>query len=260
MKLIDSHTHIHFDEFNNDRAAVMKRAEEAGVSKLITVGTDALTSAGAVTMSREYGGVWAAVGLHPHEAGLGHGALQEIARLARLDKVVAIGECGLDYYRHLSPADDQEKALRFQLELGLELGLPLVFHIRDAFDDFWSIFDDYQGARGVGGHPLRGEVHCFTGGMAEMNAAVDRGLYVALNGIMTFSKQEWQLDAARAVPLERLLLETDCPYLAPAPYRSQRNEPARLVDTAAFLAELRGESVEELAAATTANAERLFNI
>jgi len=131
--------------------------------------------------------------------------------------VVAIGECGLDYYRRRTSPEVQEKALRFQLELAGELSLPLSFHVRDAFPDFWAILYDYPTARGV--------LHCFTAGPDELRAALDHGLYVALNGIMTFTKEEYQLEAARQLPLDRLLLETDSPYLAPAPVRGRRNDP-----------------------------------
>jgi TatD DNase family protein len=250
--LIDSHAHIHFKDFDEDRDQVVQRAGDAGVTKIITVGTNEIDSDQALAVSRTYDNVWFTVGLHPNDADRGHGALQEIARQARLDKVVAIGECGLDYYRQRTSPEQQEKALRFQIELARELNLPLSFHVRDAFDDFWAILDDYSGARGV--------VHCFTAGSDELRAALDRGLYVALNGIMTFTKEEYQLEAARELPLDRLLLETDAPYLAPAPARGRRNEPANVVPIADFLARLRGETVAELAAATTANAERLFGI
>jgi TatD DNase family protein len=252
VSLIDSHAHIHFSDFDDDRDQVVERARDAGVTKIITVGTNETDSDQALAASRMYPDVWFTVGLHPNDADRGHGALQEIARLARLEKVVAIGECGLDYYRQRTSPEIQEKALRFQIELAQELGLPLSFHVRDAFADFWAILDDYSDVRGV--------VHCFTAGPDELNAALDRGLFVALNGIMTFTKEEYQLQAARDLPLDRLLLETDAPYLAPAPVRGRRNEPANVAHTAAFLAQLRGESLEDLAAATTANAERLFKI
>jgi TatD DNase family protein len=267
MKLVDSHAHVQFGDYDADRAAVVERAAAAGVTKIVTVGCDVSSSAAAVEMAAAYDGVWAVVGLHPHDAAAGAAALAEIARLARAPRVVGIGECGLDYFRLESYVEAgrtnvaaQEAALRYQIELGLELDLPLVFHVRDAFADFWRVFDDYAGCRGPAGNRLRGELHCFTAGVDDMRAAVDRGLYVALNGIMTFTKDEAQLAAARELPLDRLLLETDCPYLSPVPYRGRRNEPASIADIAAFLASLRGENLEALAAATTANARQLFNI
>lgn len=257
MNLIDTHAHIHMEQFRPDLDEVLKRAAAADVGRIIAVGCDDTDSASAVAVARAYENVYATVGLHPNEAMRGYEALDEVARLARFDKVVGIGEYGLDYYREGSDRDEQERAMRFQLELSLELGLASVFHVRDAFDDFYRIIDEYD----VGGNEdFRGVVHCFTAGPSEMEAAVRRGLFVALNGIMTFSKDAAQLEAARALPLDNLVLETDSPFLAPAPLRGTRNEPANVAVTAAFLAELRGEALEDLAAATTANAERLFGI
>ncbi|HSX01899.1 MAG TPA: TatD family hydrolase [Candidatus Saccharimonadia bacterium] len=250
--LIDTHAHIHFDEYRDELDAVLERAHAVGVDKLLCVGVDEQDSGQAVAVARAYDNVWATVGLHPHEADRGYEALEEVARLAELDKVVGIGECGLDYYKSETSREDQERALRFQLELGLERDLAMVFHVRDAFDDFFRIIDEYENVRGV--------VHCFTAGTEEMRQVVKRGLYIALNGIMTFSKDARQLAAAREVPLDHLVLETDCPFLTPVPHRGQRNEPAYTALTAKFLAELRGEPLEDVAAATTRNAEALFRI
>lgn len=251
--LIDTHAHIHFDEYRDELDDVLANAAEAGVDRIICVGVDEVDSGQALAVARAYEHIYATVGLHPHEAARGYEALEEVARLAELDpKVVGIGECGLDYYRELSDRDDQERALRFQIELGLERGLPMVFHVRDAFDDFFTILDEYSGVRGL--------VHCFTAGVAEMEGAVERGLSVALNGIMTFTKDKDQLEAAWRVPLDRLVLETDCPFLTPAPKRGQRNEPAHLSLTARFLAKLRGEDMEELSRATSQNAVDLFGL
>jgi len=250
--LIDTHSHIHFDEFRDEIDAVLDRAHAAGVDKMLTVGVNDTDSAQAVAVARAFEHVWAAVGLHPHDADRGYEALEEIAGLARHESVVAIGECGLDHYKSETDPDEQERALRFQIELAQERNLPLLFHVREAFPEFWRILDDYDGVRGL--------VHCFSAGVPELEGSLDRGLHIALGGIMTFTKDERQLEAARRVPLDRLVLETDCPFLAPPPHRGQRNEPAYLADTAAFLANLRGEALEDLASATTRNAEALFGI
>ncbi len=252
--LIDTHAHIHFDDFRADIDEVLTRAGAAGVEKIITVGCNDTDSAQAVAVAKSYEHVWAAVGLHPHDADRGYEALEEVARLSEFEKVVAIGECGLDNFRSETTASDQERALRFQIELGLERNLPMIFHVRDAFPQFFAILDEYQGAG------VRGLVHCFTAGVPELEGSLQRGLDIALNGIMTFTKDPGQLAAAKAVPTDRLVLETDCPFLAPAPVRGKRNEPANIAHTAKFLAELRGQSVEDLTSATTANAQTLFGI
>jgi TatD DNase family protein len=252
--LVDTHAHIHFDLFREELDEVLDRAVEADVQRILCVGVDEVDSGQALAVARAYQHVYATAGLHPHEADRGYEALEEVQRLVELDpdNVVAIGECGLDYYREGFDKDAQDRALRFQIELALEHDLPLVFHVRDAFEDFFRVLDDYEGVRGV--------VHCFTAGPEEMREAVKRGLYVALNGIMSFTKDKVQLVAARELPLEHLVLETDCPFLTPVPKRGQRNEPANVALTAEFLAELRGESLEELSDATSRNALRLFGI
>ena len=250
--LIDTHAHIHFEDYRDELEAILERAHAAGVDKIVTVGVNEVDSGQSVAVARAFENVWATVGLHPHDADRGYEALEEVARLAEFEKVVGIGECGLDYYKSETTNEDQERALRFQIELGLERDLAMVFHVRDAFDDFFRILDDYEGVRGL--------VHCFTAGVVEMQGSVDRGLFIALNGIMTFTKEEAQLAAAKAVPLKRLVLETDCPFLTPKPHRGQRNEPAYTALTAEFLAQLRGEPLEDLASATTRNAEALFRI
>lgn len=255
--LIDTHAHIHFEDYLPELEDVLARAAAKDVGKVITIGCDDTDSASAVAVARAFDNVWATVGLHPHESGRGFEALDEIARLAEMEKVVGIGEYGLDYNREGYDQDSQERAMRFQLELAMEHDLASVFHVRDAFADFFRILDEYDVKNNEN---FRGVVHCFTAGVTEMEAAVDRGLYVALNGIMTFTKDAGQLDAARQLPLASLVLETDSPYLSPTPKRGQRNEPANTALTANFLANLRGEALEDLAGATTENAERLFGI
>jgi TatD DNase family protein len=212
-------------------------------------------SQAAVAYANRHDNVWASIGLHPHEGSMYVGddhALQQFRDLANKPKVVAIGETGLDYYYEHSPKEDQIKLLRFQLDLAKEHNLPLIFHVRDAFDDFWPIFDEFTGLTGV--------VHSFTATPKELEQIVSRGLYVGLNGIMTFTRDQKQLDAAKAVPLDNLLLETDAPFLTPVPFRGKICQPKHVRVTAEFLSKLRGESLESLAAATTANAKRLFKL
>ncbi len=222
---------------------------------MIAVGCTLTDSQLAIDFARRHENVWASIGLHPHEGSVyvhDHKALQRFHQLASSPKVVAIGETGLDYYYNHSTKSDQQKLLRFQLDIAKERDLPLIFHVREAFDDFWPIIDEYKGLRGV--------VHSFSASTKEVDEILSRGLYVGLNGIMTFTKDAKQLEAAKKVPLDRLLLETDAPFLTPVPFRGTICQPKHVVETAKFLATLRGESLELLAAQTTRNATTLFHL
>ncbi len=251
--LIDTHAHVHQANFTDDLDEVLERAKTAGVGQMLAVGVNAADSVAAVEFAHRHDHVSATIGLHPHDAAADDvtSALATLAKLADDSRVVAVGECGLDYSRD-SRRVEQEPLFRAQIELALAKNLPMVWHVRDAFNDFFKIVDSYQDLRGV--------VHCFTADEVTLKGALQRGFFVAFNGIMTFTKDESQLAAAKACPLDRLLLETDCPYLSPVPKRGQRNEPANVRLVAEFLARLRGQSLEELASATTANAERLFGL
>ena len=254
MQLTDTHCHIHSTDYPLPIADVDANCEQAGVTRLICVGTDADDSERAVHFVRDRPNSWASIGQHPHEAKFGMKPLEKLrALLRRADsKIVAIGECGLDYFYGHSPKADQEKALRYQIELALEHDLPIIFHVRDAFDDFWPIFDSYQG--------VRGELHSFTDNLTHLDKALSRGLYIGVNGIMTFTKNDWQLEVVKRIPDEKILLETDSPFLTPRPLRGKVNEPANVLRTAEYIGDLRQTSVTELAAQTTNNARRLFSI
>ncbi len=255
MELVDTHCHIHFPDYALDPEEVLHAARSKGVKRAICVGCTLTDSKLGVAFARRHKNVWASVGIHPHESSVyvnDHIALQQLRELATADKVVAVGEIGLDYHYMHSPKADQKKLLRFQLDIAAEHGLPAIFHIREAFDDFWRIFDRYSGISGV--------VHSFSAAGRELDAIMDRGLMVGLNGIMTFTKDKAQLEAAKAVPLDKLVLETDAPFLTPTPYRGKICEPKHVRVTAEFLAELRGEDLGKLAAATTRNAKELFNL
>ncbi len=251
-RLIDTHAHLHFKQFAGEVDAAIKQAEEAGVDRIITVGVDTADSRKAVELAARYENIWATVGVHPHAAAEYPQGANYLRDLAAERKVVAIGECGLDYFKSTASKAEQAVALRGQIELGLKLELPVVFHVREAFDDFFAIIRGYTGVHGV--------VHSFSGGEAELDQALSAGLMVALNGIMTFTKDSSQLEAAKKVPASSMILETDCPFLAPLPYRGKTNQPAYTADIAGFLAGLRGESLSEIAGYTTANAERLFGL
>jgi TatD DNase family protein len=255
MQFIDTHAHIHFPDYELDPEEALKEAAEDEVTKVLCVGCTLVDSKLAIEMAARHDNVWAAIGLHPHDGAEyvnNDVTLQEFRSLATKPKVVAVGETGLDYYYNNSPKEDQKKLLRFQLSLAQEHDLPLIFHVREAFSDFFAILDDFEGVRGV--------VHSFTGTMDEMDEILRRGLYIGLNGIMTFTKVDKQLEMARAIPLSKLLIETDAPFLTPKPFRGTICQPKHVRVTAEFLAVLRGESLEDLAAATTTNAQQLFNI
>jgi TatD DNase family protein len=255
MEFTDTHCHIHFTDYGLDPDEVLLRAQADGVTRVICVGCRLDDSQGAIAFAKRYKNVWASIGLHPHEASVyvhDHHALQQFAELVSQPKVVAIGEIGLDYYYQHSPREAQEKLLRFQLDLAVAHNKPVIFHIRDAFTDFWRIFDEYPSVRGV--------VHSFSATETELQQILERNLYVGLNGIMTFTKNEAQLAAAKAVPLSKMVLETDAPFLTPTPFRGKICESKHVVVTAHFLASLRVESLEALASSTTQNARDLFGI
>jgi TatD DNase family protein len=255
MQFVDTHCHIHFPDYELDPDEVRKAANAEGVTRILCVGCTLPDSQAAVAYAARHDGVWATIGLHPHEGSIyvdDHHALQQFRDLVSKPKVVAIGETGLDYYYEHSTPEQQKKLLRFQLDLAKERDLPLIFHVRDAFDDFWPIFDEYKGLRGV--------VHSFTGTQADVDEILKRNLYIGLNGIMTFTKNADQLEVAKRIPAESLLIETDAPFLTPVPFRGKICEPRHVKVTATFLSDLRGESLEDLAVSTTRNARKLFNI
>lgn len=267
-ELVDTHCHIQSaGAANGERATrqlwakepgltgdkLVAEAAEAGVTRLICVGCDAQDSRLAADFARHHDNCWASAGIHPHEAKhYSADKLQEFANLANRPEVVAVGECGLDYYYGYSPKADQQEVLKFQMELALKHNLPVIFHVREAFDDFWPLFDNYESIRGV--------LHSFTDSAMNLEKALQRNLYIGVNGIATFTKDAAQLEAYRQVPLDRLLLETDSPFLTPAPYRGNINQPKRVWTVVEFLAQLRGEDREVLARATTKNALKLFGI
>ena len=251
--LIDSHCHLDYEPMSPDIPATLARAREAGVEFVVHIGCSPGSMAPALEIARAHSGVFASVGIHPHEARhLDATVLAEIEALAAADEVVAIGETGLDDHYDFSPRDDQLRAFGAQVELARRLDMPLVLHIRDAHEDAWAVLDE---------HPPRanpGVVHCFTGTAAQAQRWVELGWHVSFSGIATFKKAHELREAARLVPRERLMLETDAPYLAPEPLRGRKNEPANVAFTCTRLAELRGESPEQLAALAAANTRALF--
>jgi TatD DNase family protein len=253
--LIDSHCHLDYAPMSADLEATLARAREAGVERCVHIGCSPASMARAVEIARAHPSVHASVGIHPHEARhLDDALLAEIERLAADEKVVAIGETGLDYHYDFSPRDDQLRAFAQQIELARRLDMALVLHIRDAHADAWAVLAEHPP------RPVPGVVHCFTGNAAEAQRWLDLGWYISFSGIATFRTAVELREAVSLVPRERIMLETDAPYLAPEPLRGRKNEPANVAFTCVALAELRGESAEDLARAAAANTCALFGM
>lgn len=247
--LVDTHCHIHEAEYPLDKHDTLARARSAGVETLICVGTSEQSSREATEFAASRDGVYATVGVHPHDTKDGYAAIEA---LAVQEKVVAVGEIGLDYYYTHSPREVQIAALEAQLQVARDHDLAVSFHVREAFEDFWPVLDNFSGLRGV--------LHSFTDTTQEMERGVSRGLYFGVNGISTFTKDDRQKAMFMAIPLELLLLETDAPFLTPVPFRGKVNEPGFVSEVAAHHARVRNMSVDELARETTANAKRLFRL
>jgi TatD DNase family protein len=265
-QLFDTHCHIHeaverltpvYDKWHEkgpvDPDKMIADARAVGVAYLLCVGTTRADSELAIEFAAQRENIWATIGIHPHEASdhMSANERNKFRALASRPEVVAVGECGLDYYYSHSPKSDQLAMLEFQIELALEHNLPLSFHVRDAFDDFWPVFERYKGIRGV--------LHSFTDNLANLERALGHGLYIGVNGIATFARDEEKRVIYRTIPQHSLLLETDAPFLTPVPYRGTICEPRHLAVTAEFVAKLRDEQLEQMTAATSVNAISLFN-
>jgi TatD DNase family protein len=252
--LIDSHAHLDDARFDADREQVLARARAGGVELMITIGADLESSRQSVALAEGHPFVYAAVGIHPHDApSLDDAALATLREWAHHPRVAAIGEIGLDYYRDLSPRLAQQAAFERQLDLAAELGKPVIVHARDADQDLVAILDRWADR-------LRGVLHCFSGDAALAARVVEWGWYIGVDGPVTFQNARQLPDVVRSVPLSRLLLETDSPYLTPHPYRGRRNEPAYLVWVADAVAKLKGVSLAEVERVTSQNARGLFGL
>ena len=252
--LIDSHCHLNYPGLVEDEAGVLDRARARGVGGFLNISTRQREWADVVAATTRHPDVWASIGVHPHEADA-HPDLgtQALVEAAAHPKVVAIGECGLDYYYDKSDRDSQKARFRAQIEAARITGLPLIIHTRDAEEDTAEILAEEVARGGV-----RGVLHCFTGTQWLADRGLEIGFYISLSGIVTFKNAKDLAEVAKTIPEDRLLVETDSPFLAPVPHRGKPCEPAYVADTAAFVAGLRGVSSEALAAATTVNFHRLF--
>jgi TatD DNase family protein len=250
--LVDSHCHLDFPDFAEERDAVIARARDAGVATMLTIGTRLDQFPGVRAIAETYPEIWCSVGAHPHEAADHAGTTAaDLAALAAHPRVVGIGETGLDFHYDHSPRDVQEEVFRAHIAASQASGLPLIIHAREADDEVARILREAA--------PPPGVLHCFSSGRGLAEAALEIGFYISISGIVTVRNADELRDIVRDVPLERLLVETDAPYLAPVPYRGRRNEPAYVAATAACVAALKGIQPDELAAATTENFFRLFH-
>lgn len=253
---IDSHAHLDDNRFDADRDLLINNLKENGIDIAVNIGADFKSSINSVELSKKYENIYASVGIHPHSADeVDDNTLRKIKELAQNEKVVAIGEIGLDYYYDNSPRDIQRECFKKQLELAKEVNLPVVIHSREASQETFDIIQEAQDGT------LRGVMHCYSGSVEMAEEYINKlGFYISIGGPVTFKNARIVKEVAQSVPLDKLLIETDCPYLTPEPYRGKRNEPMFVKYTAQEIAKLRETTIEELAEATSRNAKTLFGI
>ncbi len=252
--LIDSHAHLQLREFDGDIEGIMERAKENGVDYIVTVGLNLEDSRKAVALAEQYDSIYATVGVHPHDAkSIDETTYDSLRNLAERDKVVAYGEIGLDFFRNRSPGDIQIKRFGEQLELAGELGLPVIIHDREAHRETVEMLRGWKGSSG-------GVIHCFSGDYDMARKCLDMGFYISIPGTITYKKSETLRDVVRRIPIDRLLVETDCPFLSPEPKRGKRNEPANVVYTARRIAQIKDLPFEDVARITSANTRGVFGM
>ena len=253
MTLFDSHCHLTDEKFKDDLDAVLKNAADAGVVRMVTIASTPDDAADALRLAERHDHIWTTAGIHPHSVGeFGLDAISRVADLAENDKIVALGETGLDYYYDNSPRPAQRKALRKHVELAADLMLPLVIHCREADEDMIALLREIEGE-------VFGVLHCFDGTDDLLDAGIEAGWMISFSGLVTFKNYEGE-GLVRAVPPEQIMIETDSPYLAPVPNRGKRNEPAFVRQTAEVVARMRGEPIEEVAELTFRNATRFYGL
>lgn len=252
---IDSHAHLDMEQFDSDRAGVIQRALSAHVRHVVTVGIDVTTSLKAISLAQTYPPVFAAVGIHPHNAdACDTKDLKRIESICTGEKVVAIGEIGLDFYRNFSSNYNQKERFTKQLDLALRCDLPVVVHAREAYEEVLEALSSFKEGS------LTGVIHCFSGTLDLAEAFIQMGYFISIAGTVTFSNTSPVHEVVAGIPLNKMLLETDAPFLSPVPYRGRRNEPSRVIHTAQKVADIRGISLEEVAAQTSENTRRLFGL
>jgi len=253
--LIDSHAHLDMKQFDSDRDQVIDRALSAGVQHIISVGIDIKSSRNALHLTTHYPSIFATIGIHPHNAdNTNNNDLEQIALIAQHDKIIAIGEIGLDFFRNRSARQKQIEVFTQQLAIAMSIDFPVVIHDREAHTETLKILSSFKR------NGLHGMIHCFSGDYKLAKTFIDMGYYISISGTVTYNNARQTQDVARKIPLNRLLLETDAPFLAPTPYRGKRNEPSYLIHTAQKIAKLRGISFEEISYQTSKNVCQLFNL
>ncbi|MBW1902002.1 MAG: TatD family hydrolase [Deltaproteobacteria bacterium] len=253
--LVDSHAHLDIRDFDNDRTDVIDRAVSGGLTNIITIGIDVGSSLRALELARKHAFIYASVGLHPHNANtFDSQELDSLAQIASDSKIVAWGEIGLDFYRRYSPRDDQLRSFQQQLETANDLDLPVIIHDRDAHDDVFKIL------KKMGKGEKKGVIHCYSGDQDLAAAFIELGYYISIPGTVTYKKASHVRDVASSIPMERMLIETDAPFLTPVPKRGKRNEPLFVTYTAQEIARLRNIKFEEVARKTAENAQTLFGL
>ncbi|MBI2287749.1 MAG: TatD family hydrolase [Chloroflexi bacterium] len=257
--IVDTHAHLDMDAFAKDRPEAIARALKAGVAMMITVGTSLESSKKAIELAEKYPEILATVGIHPHDvAGVDKTYIARLAEIASHPRVVAIGEVGLDFYRNYSPHEAQLQALKWQLDLAAKLQLPVIIHCRQAEKDMLKLLHDWVSSRKSPQEESPGVIHCFSGNSDTAHQYLDMGFYLSLGAYIGYTASQSWHHVIREIPADRLLVETDCPFLPPPSYRGQRNEPSYIPLTVETLARIRDESPEMVARETTQNAQRLF--
>jgi TatD DNase family protein len=258
-QIVDTHAHLDMPEFNTDREVVIERARQAAVKTIVTIGIDLKSSQAAVQLTQTYPGVYAAVGIHPHNAeGVTEAEISQLQAMTKQRGIVALGEMGLDYYRNISPVEAQQRVFNWQLELANNSSLPVIIHCRQAVSDMLDILGKWSSKSTLKGP--KGIIHCFSGDLATAQTYINMGFVLALGGYIGYPSSLSFREVIREIPIDKLVLETDCPFLPPQQYRGKRNEPAYTLLTLQLLANIKALSIEEVAQKTSANALEVFKI
>jgi TatD DNase family protein len=261
MTIIDTHAHLDMPEFDSDREEVIARAKDAGVTTIVTIGIDLTSCRKAIQLAEKHSGVWAAVGIHPQETkGVEAKDVDILELLAKSNRVVAIGEIGLDFYRNYSSKEDQIAVLMPQLEIAAKSGLPVIIHCRQAQAEMIPILQNWVNSQRLPEGKPRGVLHCFSGDFETAERYLRMGFYISLGGYIGYPSSAKLRETIQKIPLERIVIETDCPFLPPQKYRGKRNEPCYTLITAGVLAEIKRLTLEEIAQQTTQNAVKLFSL